>query len=53
MAAIIYMEQTLALIHTQSPEAVEAIVQSGVIKQTEGGITYLLIPEEDDTEQES
>jgi hypothetical protein len=51
MAAIIYMEQTLALIHTQSPEAIEAIVQSGVIKQTEGGIRYLLIPEEIEDEQ--
>ena len=54
MAAIIYMEQTLALIHSQQgPEVVNAIVQSGVICQTESGIRYLLIPEENDTEQES
>jgi len=53
MAVTIYMEQTLALIHSQSPEAVEAIVQSGEIRQTESGIRYLIIPEEDDTEQES
>jgi hypothetical protein len=53
MAAIIYMEQTLALIHsTKGPKAVHKIVQSGVIKQTESGIRYLLITEEDDTEQE-
>ena len=46
MAAIIYMEQTLALIHSQQgPEVVNAIVQSGVICQTESGIRYLLIPE--------
>lgn len=31
MAAIIYMEQTLALIHKeQGPEAVQEIVQSGL-----------------------
>lgn len=53
MAKIIYMEQTLALIHSQDPKAVEEIVQSGVICQTESGIRYLLIPEENDSQQES
>lgn len=48
MAKIIYMEQTLALIHSQDSKAVEEIVQSGVICQTESGIRYLLITEEDD-----
>jgi hypothetical protein len=52
MAAIIYMEQTLALIHsTKGPKAVHKIVQSGVIKQTESGIRYLLITEEIEDEQ--
>ena len=47
------MEQTLALIHNQQgTEAVEEIVQFGVICQTKSGIRYLLIPEQNDTEQE-
>lgn len=54
MAAIIYMEQTLALIHKQQgPKVVQEIVQSGVICETESGIKYLLIPDINDTEQES
>lgn len=44
--AEIYMEQTLMLIAQltqENPKVIENIINSGVLKQTESGIRYLLI----------
>lgn len=40
---IIFMEQTLAIIASQSKEAFQGLVQQGQIKETESGIKYLVL----------
>ena len=40
---IIFMEQTLALIASQSKEAFQDLVQQGEVKETENSVKYLVI----------
>lgn len=45
---VIYMEQTLmaiAQLTQETPEIINGIINSGIIKQTESGIKYLVIEE--------
>jgi hypothetical protein len=50
---IVYMEQTINWIAHVDPEKVNALIQSGKVKQTESGINYLVIEEDGNTNTKS
>ena len=45
---VIYMQETLQLMSHGRARGVEELIASGIIKQTEEGINYLLTIEEDE-----
>jgi len=46
---VVYMEQTLAMIAYFNKEEADSLVKAGQVKQTESGIRYLLIEENEST----
>jgi hypothetical protein len=50
---IVYMEQTINWLAHVDPEKVNALIQSGKVKQTESGINYLVIEEDGNTNTKS
>lgn len=40
---VIYMQQTIQMMSNDNAKAVDELINSGVIKQTQAGINYLLI----------
>ena len=51
MTKIIYMEQTLAFIHSQNPDAVNDIVMQSTLHETKDGIRYLVKISEESVEK--
>ena len=51
MTKIIYMEQTLAFIHSQNPDTVNDIIMQGTLHETKDGIRYLVKISEESEEK--
>jgi hypothetical protein len=47
---VVYMEQTINWLAQIDPERVNNLIQSGIVKQTESGINYLVIEEDGNTD---
>lgn len=45
---VIYMQQTIQMMSNNNAKAVDELINSGTIKQTQAGINYLLITIQDE-----